>query len=356
MAGGAIDLSLREVKIDLNETGAVTGAHEVEHDESHQVIEEFMLAANTAVAESLVDRGVAFMRRGHAEPDLAKLKALAQFVTVLGYPMKRCQSRGDLQNLLKRVSGRPEERAVNYAVLRSLKQAQYTPADVGHYALGVDNYCHFTSPIRRYPDLTVHRTLADVVFDQKNRRGEEAGTLDSLARQCSDAERKAADAERELIKVKLLTFFVDKIGLEMDATITGVERFGLFCQGIEIPVDGLIHVSALDRDDYYEYDEATFSLVGRRSGRKHRLGDHVRVSVVHVDVDRRQLDFRLVNEKKGRSPKPSSASADSAARKPRHPRPKRSQKLTPAEESPALRGPRRERKRRRAERRGRSAR
>jgi ribonuclease R len=350
MAGGALDLSLREVKLDLDKSGVMTGAHEVTHDESHQMIEEFMLAANIAVATALDDRGVGFLRRGHAEPDLVKLRMLAQFVTVLGYPIKRFQSRRDLQALLNRVAGRPQERAVNYALLRSLKQAEYTAADVGHYALGVDDYCHFTSPIRRYPDLTVHRTVADVLFDRKSRRGEGDAALAKLGRQCSAAERKAQQSERELIKVKLLTYLVDQVGLEMDATITGVERFGFFCQGSEIPIDGLVHISVLDRDDYYEFDESSYSLVGRRSGRRYRLGDPVRVSVAHVDVERRSLELSLVRQKPKRDRKPDRK--EKAPSKTRHPRPKRAEKAATPEESSRLRAKRRERKRRRAERRG----
>ncbi len=350
LAHGALDLSLREVKLQLDENGAVVGAREVPHDESHQIIEEFMLSANIAVARALDDRGIAFIRRGHGEPDFAKLKALAQFAKILGYPLKRCESRRDLQGLLNRVAGRPHERAINFALLRSLKQAEYTVADVGHYALGVDHYCHFTSPIRRYPDLTVHRTVAEVLFDRKSRRGGDLVALGKTARQCSVQERKAEQAERELIKVKMLTFLVDKVGLEMDAAITGVERFGFFCQGGEIPVDGLVHITALDRGDYYEYDEATFSLIARRSGRQYRLGDHVHVKVAHVDVDRRQLDFAIVPER-ARSKRKQTDERERGP-KTRHPRLKESQRSRTPEESNAIRARRREKKRRRAERRG----
>jgi ribonuclease R len=354
LANGALDLSLREVKLQLDENGRVTGAREVPHDESHQIIEEFMLAANIAVAQELDDRGIAFIRRGHGEPDFAKLRALAQFAKILGYPLKRCESRRDLQGLLNRVAGRPHERAINYALLRSLKQAEYTVAEVGHYALGVDHYCHFTSPIRRYPDLTVHRTVAEVLFDRKSRRGGDVVALAKIARQCSVQERKAEQSERELIKVKLLTFLVDKVGLEMDATITGVERFGLFCQGLEIPVDGLVHITALDRGDYYEYDEATFSLIARRSGRQYRLGDGLRVKVMHVDVDRRQLDFAIVTER-ARSPRKQGEEREQPRGK-RPPRLKHSERSPTPEESTAIRGRRREKKRRRAERRGQNGR
>jgi ribonuclease R len=350
MAAGALDLSLRESKIEFDENGAVSGAREVPNDVSHQIIEEFMLAANIAVATALDDRGVAFMRRGHGEPDFMKLRLLAQFAKILGYPLKKCESRHDLQHLLRRVSGKPHERAINFALLRSLKQAEYTVADVGHYALGVEHYCHFTSPIRRYPDLTVHRTVADVLFHRKSRRGGDVVELAKLARHCSTTERRAEKAERELVKVKLLTFLEDKVGLEMLATITGVERFGLFCQGIELPVDGLVHITMLDRDEYFDFDEATFSLVARRSGRRYRLGDQVWVKVARVDVDRRDLDFVIVPEDKKGTKK--QAAPRSRPTPQRHPRSKRSDRPAAPEESPALRARRREKKRRRADRRG----
>ena len=285
-------------------------------------------------------RRARFHQASHARP----------FAKILGYPLKKCESRRDLQNLLNRVAGKPNERAVNYALLRSLKQAEYTTADMGHYALGESQYCHFTSPIRRYPDLTVHRTVADVLFHRKSRRGGDVVELTKLARHCSTTERRAEKAERELVKVKLLTFLKDKIGLEMDATITGVERFGLFCQGIEIPAEGLIHITALDRDEFYDFDEATFSLVARRSGRRYRLGDRVLVCVAHVDVDRRSLDFRIVPEGK-KAPRSRPPRCPPAVKQ-RHPRSKRSERAPTPEESSALRARRREKKRRRADRRG----
>ena len=182
-------------KSNSTKTGQSAAAREVPNDVSHQIIEEFMLAANIAVATALDDRGVAFMRRGHGEPDFMKLRLLAQFAKILGYPLKKCESRHDLQHLLRRVSGKPHERAINFALLRSLKQAEYTVADVGHYALGVEHYCHFTSPIRRYPDLTVHRTVADVLFHRKSRRGGDVVELAKLARHCSTTERRAEKAE-----------------------------------------------------------------------------------------------------------------------------------------------------------------
>ncbi|MEX2286016.1 MAG: ribonuclease R [Planctomycetaceae bacterium] len=292
-AAGALELDLPEVKIDFDKQGAVTGAHESVHDESHQIIEEFMLAANVAVATELADRGLPFLRRVHGDPDVLKLRRYAEFVALLGYKLKNFQSRPELQALLNRVKGEPVERAVNYALLRSMRQAEYTAEELGHYALAVENYCHFTSPIRRYPDLTVHRLL-DMIFDTKHKaKHADESELMKLGRHCSITERRAAAAERELTKVKLLTYMSQHVGEEFDAVITGVEQFGIFCQGIEIPVEGLVHISALDRGEAFYHDPASMSLIGRRKGTKYRLGNRVRVVVALVDVDRRVLDLRI---------------------------------------------------------------
>ena len=295
-AGGALELHLPEVKIDFNEEGEVTGAHEAEHDESHQIIEEFMLAANIAVAVKLADLGLPYLRRVHGDPDQLKLKSFAEFAKALGYHLENYQSRPDLQAVINKAKGKPAEHAINYALLRSMKQAEYSEVDLGHYALAVEDYCHFTSPIRRYPDLMVHRLINEVVTAKGKPRSPDRSEVAKLGVHCSNTERRAAAAERELTKVKLLTYMSERIGDELDAVITGVERFGIFCQGKKIPVEGLIHIAALDPDEYFDYDRTTHSLMGRRTGKQYRLGDRVRVTVAHVDVDRRELDFRLVTK------------------------------------------------------------
>ncbi len=334
-AKGSLDLNLPEVKLDFDKEGRVIGAHEVEHDESHQLIEEFMLAANIAVATKLNDLEVGFLRRVHAEPDSVKLQAFAKFVATLGFnvgepqPPNREQlrakgkqnppragrrqssdvaklksapspfdspvilSKAALQKLLKDVAGTPAEHAVNYALLRSLRQAEYSGTPIGHYALAVTQYCHFTSPIRRYPDLTIHR-LFEEFASGKSPHGPSDVELEILGTHCSDTERRAAQAERELTKIKLLAFMSTRVGDEFDAIITGVERFGMFCKGVEMPVDGFVHISTLAEKDYFDFDPASVSLVGRRTGKQLRLGDKVRVQVAFVNVDRRELDFRLV--------------------------------------------------------------
>ena len=289
MARGSLELAMPEVKIDLDRDGRVSGAHVVENTESHQIIEEFMLAANEAVAGMLAAAGAGFLRRIHPAPDPRKLRQLTEFVSELGFEVDTLESRFELQRLLDMARGRPEEHAVHYAVLRSLSRAVYGPQEDGHYALASDCYCHYTSPIRRYPDLTVHRAL-DLLA--RGRRAAAEG-LPRLGEECSLLERRAEAAERELVKLKLLLFLSSRTGQEMDAVVTGVESFGLFVQGLELPAEGLVALESLP-DDSYRYERASHTLIGRRAGNSFRLGDRVRVTVFRVDLDRRTLDFRLV--------------------------------------------------------------
>jgi ribonuclease R len=288
-ARGSLELVMPEVKIDLDRSGRVTGAHVVENTESHRIIEEFMLAANEAVARSLAQAGSGFLRRIHAAPDPRKLRQLTEFVTELGFEVDSLESRFELQRLLDLARGRPEEHAVHYAVLRSLTRACYGPQEDGHYALASDCYCHFTSPIRRYPDLTVHRAL-DLLA--AGRRAAVDG-LHQLGEDCSQLERRAEAAERELVKLKLLLHLSGRIGLEMEGVVTGVEPFGLFVQGIDLPAEGLVALDALP-DDHYRYERASHVLAGTRAGNAFRLGDRVRVAVFRIDLDRRLLELRLV--------------------------------------------------------------
>jgi ribonuclease R len=290
---GMLELEMPEVELDYDSEGRVKGAHFHHRDFSHRIIEEFMLAANEAVATHLNRLGVAFLRRNHAAPDAVKLQAFLEFVKLLGYEvnLRQPMDRFQLQRILTESLDRPERPAVHYALLRSLKQAEYSPYDDGHYALASQHYCHFTSPIRRYPDLTVHRLL--VQWLRTGKAGSDETELVALGEHCSSTERRADRAEQELIKVKLLTYLSERLGMELDILITSVENFGFFGQCPTLPVEGLVHVSGLT-DDYYYYDEASHSLVGRRTQRRFRLGDSVKVKVARVDLQRRQLDFRLV--------------------------------------------------------------
>jgi ribonuclease R len=295
---GALELTLREVKVELDADGQVTGARVVENTESHQIIEEFMLAANEAVARWIESHGLAFLRRVHKPPSLRKMKILTEFIRELGLKTESLESRFALQRLIDSVSGKPEQQAVNFAVLRSFQRAVYSPAEEGHYALASDCYCHFTSPIRRYPDLTVHRLFNALLTKQKVKS--DLQELVALGQHCSDQEERSEAAERELTKLKLLGYLSNRLGEEMEAIITGVESFGLFVQGIDLPAEGLIPIASL-HDDYYFYDRAAHTLSGRREGNTFRLGDPVRVAVARVDLERRELDFQLVG-RRGRRP------------------------------------------------------
>ncbi|RLS71672.1 MAG: VacB/RNase II family 3'-5' exoribonuclease [Planctomycetota bacterium] len=293
---GALELDMPEVKVDLDRDGRVAGAHVVANTESHQIIEEFMLSANEAVAERLSAAGAGFLRRVHAPPDPRKLRQLTEFVSELGFEVDTLESRFELQRLLGLTRGRPEEHAVHFAVLRSLARAVYGPQPEGHYALASDCYCHFTSPIRRYPDLVVHRALDQLA---RGRRAPDDGLVD-LGLHCSTLERRAEAAERELVKLKLLLFLSSRIGTEMEAVVTGVEPFGLFLQGLELPAEGLLTLAELPADTY-RFERGSHTLAGRRPGQSWRLGDRVRVAVKKVDLDRRALEFRFVGDR-GKAP------------------------------------------------------
>ena len=229
-----------------------------------------MLAANEAVAQTLRDRGVALPppHSPIAQPGQDQGPGRSSSASWACRPAN-LRSRFDLQKLLDDVTGRPEQRAVHFAVLRSMQRAVYSPAEEGHYALASDCYCHFTSPIRRYPDLTVHRLLGELLSGRKPRS--HLDELVVLGQHCSDCEQRAEAAERELTKLKLLAYLSQRIGEEMDAVVTGVEGFGLFVEGVDLPAQGLIHADALS-DDYYRFDRATHSLTGPPLGQELSVG------------------------------------------------------------------------------------
>jgi ribonuclease R len=290
---GALELTMPEAVLEYDAHGKVTGAHFAVNDVSHQIIEEFMLAANEAVAELFSHKHVPFLRRVHPAPNPEKLAAFAEFAALLGYPMKRPEDRFELQRVLSQSADKPERAAVHFALLRSLKQAAYSPIQDQHYALASPDYCHFTSPIRRYPDLQVHRLLDRWV--RTGKASADVNELIALGEHCSKMERRAETAERELVKLKILQYLSTRIGEKLDAVITGVADYGFFAQAEQFPAEGLVHISSLT-DDYYHHDEESHSLTGSRTRKRFRLGDRVRVVVARVDAQRRMLDFRLAQD------------------------------------------------------------
>jgi ribonuclease R len=331
MKRGALELSMPEAVLEYDADGKVSGAHFAPHDLSHQIIEEFMLAANVAVAEHLSRLGVPFLRRVHPAPKEEKLYEFSLFSALLGYPIKRHQDRFELQRLLHETADKPERAAIHFALLRSLKQAAYSPIQDEHYALASQDYCHFTSPIRRYPDLQVHRLLDRWIRTGKASADE--AELIALGDHCSKTERRAEQAERELVKLRILQHLSTRLGERFDAVITGVAEYGFFAQAEQFPAEGLVHISSLT-DDYYYFDETSHSLTGGRNKKRYRLGDRVRVEVGRVDLQKRMLDLRLVNPDRPNEPRPRGSGDDQAttpsrsrlAPEPGKPRPRQSGK------------------------------
>lgn len=294
---GCIDFDLPEAQIILDIQGGVEAIVRSERNLAHMIIEEFMLAANEAVASFLTEKKLPFLYRVHEEPDPEKMEDFREFIHNFGYHLKGEKPKPkNLQALLNEVSGRSEERTINHVLLRSMKQAVYSDINIGHFGLASDEYCHFTSPIRRYPDLLVHRVLKEAIAG-RGMKGERkkmlVRKLPIMAEDTSGRERRAVEAEREVVDLMKVKFMVDKTGEVYSGFITGVAAFGFFVELEELFVEGLVHITSLN-DDYYHYDEKGHSLTGERTKRRFRIGDEVKVSVERVDVDKRRVDFRLV--------------------------------------------------------------
>ena len=295
---GSIDFDLPEAEVLLNELGRVESIVEAQRNVAHKLIEEFMLLANETVAGYLEGRGMPSLYRIHEQPDVLKVEQFEDFISGFGYslaaPPGAVRPR-NFQKLLEKLDGKPEERPIAFLMLRTMQKARYAPQNLGHFGLAADSYTHFTSPIRRYPDLVVHRSLREVRQTEldEERVDELSEDLPEVARYCSDMERRADEAERELLQWKKVRFMSDKVGDEFDGYITGVAAFGLFVQLTEHYVEGLVHVSSM-ADDYYRFLEKSHSLRGENTQKVYQLGDRVRVQVVRVDMDRRQIDLGLV--------------------------------------------------------------
>ena len=294
---GSIDFDLKEPEIVLDDEGLVEEIVAAERNVAHKLIEEFMLVANETVAEHLLSADVPTLYRVHEEPDPLKVEQFEEFISTLGYalsaPADNIRPR-HFQKLVERMRGTPEEKPIAFLMLRTMQKARYDPENMGHFGLAAASYTHFTSPIRRYPDLVVHRTLREARQRRidENRKAELADDLSEIARHTSERERRADDAERELVQWKKVRFMADKVGDEFDGYITGVAAFGLYIELVEHFVEGLVHVSTM-ADDYYRFMERAHILRGENTGKVYRLGDRVNVQVVKVDMERRQVDLGL---------------------------------------------------------------
>ena len=295
---GSIDLDLPEPEIIIDIQGRPENIVKAERNAAHRLIESFMLAANEAVAQYLTAHRLPVPYRIHEPPADDAVRDLARFLEGFGFRLAVHEGGvrpAAFQRVLERVAGRPEERLVNTLLLRAMTQARYAPENAGHFGLAAPCYTHFTSPIRRYPDLVLHRILAAHLRGDRRAIAATAGDLGAICEESSKRERLAMDAEREVVQLKKVQFMQDRIGDDFDGFVSGVVPFGFFVELEEYFVDGLVHVATLT-DDHYELLEHQHRLVGRRRGRTFRVGDRVRVRVASVSIERKQIDLVLVEE------------------------------------------------------------
>jgi ribonuclease R len=293
---GSLDFDLPEPKLVLDAAGEMTGIVRHERLDSMRLVEEFMLAANEAVAAALDRAGVGALYRIHEQPDPEKIEEFAELVASLGYSMPaNLETVGPehFQLVLRQIAGKPEEKLVSYLLLRTMKLARYHEENLGHFGLATAMYAHFTSPIRRYPDLVVHRALRALRRAKDKEREAWLGQrLPEMGLHLSEMERRASEAERELVEWKKVRYMAGRLGEVFAGYVTGVQAFGLFVELDEVYVQGLVHVSSMS-DDYYRFDEKAHRLRGENTRKAYRLGDRVFVQLVRVDLERRQVDFAL---------------------------------------------------------------
>ncbi|MFV9511239.1 ribonuclease R [Tepidibacillus sp. LV47] len=301
MARGAIDFDFDEAKIIVDEKGKPIEIKKRERSIAEQIIEEFMLVANETVAEHFYWLRAPFLYRVHEDPDPDKLFAFAEFITNFGYVVKGIGNQVHpraLQTLLEEIQDTPEETIISTVLLRSMKQARYDAEPLGHFGLSVDYYSHFTSPIRRYPDLQIHRIIREILENgnlSPERHTHFQELMPIVAEHSSERERVAVEAERDTEQLKKAEFMLDKIGEEFEGIISSVTSFGMFVE-LDNLVEGMVHVSYLT-DDYYYFHEKQYALIGERTGKIYRIGDMVKVRVVNVNIDDHTIDFELVDMK-----------------------------------------------------------
>ncbi|MEI8052293.1 MAG: ribonuclease R [Bacteroidota bacterium] len=297
---GAINFSSTEVKFQLDENAKPIGIVIKESKEAHKLIEEFMLLANKAVAEyvskiKINKEPIPFPYRIHATPDNEKIKPFAAFARKFGYQFDmndEKQVASSFNNLLRDVHGKPEQHVLEQLGIRTMAKAVYTPENIGHYGLGFENYCHFTSPIRRYPDVMVHRILQECL--EKNLKVDKK--MGERCKHCSDKERSAMEAERAGNKYKQVEYMKQYLGDEFDGIISGVAAFGFWVETVDHKCEGLVSVKDLNTYDDFQHDEADYALVGMRTKKKFRMGDKIRIKVVAANLTKRQLDYEWVVE------------------------------------------------------------
>ena len=306
--GGAVKFDREELHFDIDETGKPVRAYFKKSNDATQLIEEFMLLANRTVAEHIgkVEKPKAknaqpkakktFVYRIHDQPDPTKLETLREFVVKFGYKMKTAGTKGaiskSLNALMDGCQGKKEQKLIETVALRAMMKAKYSTHNIGHYGLAFEYYTHFTSPIRRFPDTMVHRLLTTY---QDGGRSANQEKYEELCEHCSDMEQTAQQAERDSIKYKMVEFMADKIGNEYDAHISGIQSYGIYCEVDENHCEGMVSMHDLD-DDYYDFDERNYCLVGRRHHNKYQLGDPVRIKVARANLEKRQLDFVLADK------------------------------------------------------------
>ena len=294
---GSIDFDFPETKVILDEEGRPVDIKPYERNDATKIIEDFMLMANETVAEEYYWRELPFLYRTHEVPDEEKIRQLSTFINNFGYHIHvRNEVRPkEIQKLLERVDGTPEEALISRLALRSMKQARYTTENTGHFGLAAKYYTHFTSPIRRYPDLQIHRIIKENLRGRLNedRIAHYEEILPKVAAQCSDRERRAEEAEREVVSMKKAEYMYSHIGEEYDGVISGVTKWGVY---VELPntVEGLVHVADM-RDDHYEFSEQTYELTGQHTGKSYKLGQPVRVCVTDADKLQRTVNFEIIS-------------------------------------------------------------
>ena len=295
-ARGSLDFELDEAKVILDENGHPVDVVKEERRISSSIIEEFMIVANEVVAEHIFWLKIPLVYRIHENPDEEKINSLKEFLYNFGYTLKGTQNLKpkSLQQILEQVKGKPEQRLINTMLLRSLRQARYSGVNFGHFGLASLYYTHFTAPIRRYPDLIVHRILRKQLQNDIDQKQEKklVKIVERVAKLSSERERVAEEAERESVDLKIAEYMASRIGETYEAIVSGVTSFGIFVE-LDNTIEGLVHVSHME-DDYYHFNEKTMALIGERTGKTFRIGDVVQVKVYNVNIAERHIDFVLV--------------------------------------------------------------